>query len=203
MRTRIRRSWSVRRASRSSSSGSRRSRSSSLLRRARVEQRLAGGDAADGVDDVGAADLLQEIARCAGHDRLRTSASSSENDVSMRQATSGCRERTSRHTSTPLPSGRRTSRIATSGRVGGMRASACSGRSRLADDLEVVLGLEELPHPSPDDLVVVEEEHPHRRSGHWPQRTENHQYAEITSRTREPSRIVTEDPRSRDPSRGE
>src|SRR6266511_6399 len=46
------------------------------------------------------------------------SASSSENDVSMRQWISGCRERISRQTSTPSPSGRRTSNNATSGRDG-------------------------------------------------------------------------------------
>ena len=49
------------------------------------------------------------------------SASSSANDVSIRQAISGCFERISRHTSTPSPSGRRTSRMATSGLVAGMR----------------------------------------------------------------------------------
>src|SRR5271169_2800705 len=42
----------------------------------------------------------------------------------MMQAISGAVDRTSRHTSTPLPSGRRTSRMATSGFVAGMRAKA-------------------------------------------------------------------------------
>ena len=52
------------------------------------------------------------------------SASSSAYEVSMRQCTSGIEERTSRQTSTPLPSGRRTSSTATSGRAAGMRWSA-------------------------------------------------------------------------------
>jgi hypothetical protein len=53
------------------------------------------------------------------------SASSSEYDVSIRHAGGGSiDERMSRHTLTPSPSGRRTSRIATSGRQVGMRASA-------------------------------------------------------------------------------
>ena len=51
-------------------------------------------------------------------------ASSSAYEVNMRHATSGELDRTSRQTSMPLPSGSRTSRMATSGRVGGMRASA-------------------------------------------------------------------------------
>src|SRR5690606_7845159 len=42
----------------------------------------------------------------------------------MRQARSGRRERTSRQTSTPLPSGSRTSSTATAGRAAGMRATA-------------------------------------------------------------------------------
>ena len=54
------------------------------------------------------------------------SASSSANDVSIRHWISGWRERISRQTSTPLPSGRRTSSTATSGRVAGMRRSASS-----------------------------------------------------------------------------
>ena len=52
------------------------------------------------------------------------SASSSPNEVSIRQATSGIRERISRHTDTPSPSGSRTSRTATSGFSAGIRASA-------------------------------------------------------------------------------
>src|SRR5829696_5467423 len=52
------------------------------------------------------------------------SASSSENDVSIRQRRSGSRDRSSRQTVTPSPSGSRTSRTATSGRTAGTRASA-------------------------------------------------------------------------------
>ena len=53
-----------------------------------------------------------------------SNASSSAYEVSMRHATSGKAERTSRQTSIPLPSGRRTSRMATWGRVGGIRSRA-------------------------------------------------------------------------------
>ena len=54
------------------------------------------------------------------------SASSSANDVRMRQWISACCDRISRHISTPLPSGSRTSSTATSGRVAEIRASASS-----------------------------------------------------------------------------
>jgi hypothetical protein len=51
-------------------------------------------------------------------------ASSSQNDVSIKHATSGIFDRISRHTDTPSPSGNRTSSTATSGRNAGIRASA-------------------------------------------------------------------------------
>src|SRR6266536_1783645 len=66
------------------------------------------------------------------------SASSSPNEVSIRQATPGIVERISRHTLTPSPSGSRTSSTATSGFSAGMRASADAAA---------------------DDLMIIEEEH--------------------------------------------
>ena len=87
-------------------------------------------------------------------------ASSSANEVSMMQAISGCCERISRHTSIPSPSGSRTSSTATSGLVAGMRPYGLLGGAGLADDLEVVLGLEQLAQAAAHDLVVVEQEHP-------------------------------------------
>ena len=38
----------------------------------------------------------------------------------------------------------------------------------LADDLDVVLGVEQLPDPAADDLVVVEQEHADHRVVHEP-----------------------------------
>ena len=55
-------------------------------------------------------------------------ASSSLYDVSIKQNTSGNSLRTSRHTSTPLPSGNRTSRIATLGWHALIRGSASEAR---------------------------------------------------------------------------
>ncbi len=51
-------------------------------------------------------------------------ACSSANDVKIRQCNSGSLARNSRHNSTPLPSGSRTSNTTTSGRSAGMRANA-------------------------------------------------------------------------------
>ena len=70
MRSRILRSCSVRRASRSSSSGGWRIRSSTRAGHSGIEQRLAGGDTPDRVDEVGAPDLLEQVAGRAGHDRV-------------------------------------------------------------------------------------------------------------------------------------
>ena len=66
----------------------------------------------------------------------------------------------SRHTSIPLPSSRRTSRIATSGWASGIRIEGLGGRGRLTDHLDLLVGFEELPYAFPDQLVVVEEEDP-------------------------------------------
>jgi hypothetical protein len=91
-------------------------------------------------------------------------ASSSEKDVSMRQAGGGTTElRMSRHTETPSPSGRRTSRMATSGRSAGDPGTGLGGGAGLADDLDVVLGFQQLRDAAPDDLVVVEQEHRDRQ----------------------------------------
>ncbi len=62
------------------------------------------------------------------------SASSSPNEVSIRQATSGSRARTSRQISTPLPSGSRTSSTATSGLVLRDPGEGHPGGAGVADD---------------------------------------------------------------------
>jgi hypothetical protein len=80
-------------------------------------------------------------------------ASSSAYDVSIRHFTDSSRERISRHTSTPLPSGSRTS--------GGRNArQRVGGRTRLADHLDIALHGEELMDAAPHDLMVVEEKYP-------------------------------------------
>ena len=61
-------------------------------------------------------------------------------------------DRTSRHTEPDVEDGN----VGEEGRDAGHRL----GRgARLADDLDVVLGLEQLGDATPHDLVVVEEEH--------------------------------------------
>ena len=78
----------------------------------------------------------------------------------MRQAGGGSTaERTSRHTETPSPSGRRTSRMATSGRRAGIRARACAAVPASPTTSMSSSRLEQLGDPAPDDLVVVEQEH--------------------------------------------
>ena len=92
-------------------------------------------------------------------------ASSSPNEVSIRQATSGIRDRISRHTDTPSPSGSRTSRTATSGFSAGMRASAEDAVPGLADHLDVRFGLQQVADAPADNLVVIEEKHRDRLPG--------------------------------------
>ena len=47
-----------------------------------------------------------------------------------------------------------------------MRRMACSARVGLADDLDVVLGLEQVPQAATNHIVVVQEEHPDRHVTH-------------------------------------
>ena len=90
-------------------------------------------------------------------DDRRDSASSSSYAVRDQAARSAPRM-SSRHTSTPLPSGSRTSSTATSGPPPDAPCGLARGR-RLAHDLDVGLGLEQADEATPDDLVVVDDEH--------------------------------------------
>ena len=88
-----------------------------------------------------------------------TSASSSENEVSMRHATSPWSERISRQTAIAVAVGQP---HVEDGDVGPGRRDPGErplGGVGFADDLDVVLGVEQLPDPAADDLVVVEQEH--------------------------------------------
>jgi hypothetical protein len=80
--------------------------------------------------------------------------------VSIRQAGGGeTVDRMSRHTETPSPPGQP---YVEDCHVGTKRRNAGHGprsRIRLADDLDVVLALEQLRDAPPDDLMVVEQEH--------------------------------------------
>ena len=93
-------------------------------------------------------------------------ASSSAYDVSMTQAISGELDRISRQTSTPLPSGRRTSRMATLGLVGGIRARASATVPASPTTSMSSAGLEERAQARPHHLVVVEEEHSQAHGPH-------------------------------------
>ena len=97
------------------------------------------------------------------------SASSSSYEVSIRPLIDGSTDRTSRHTSMPLPSGRRASSTATSGRSAGMRPRGLLRRPGLADHLDVAVRLEQLGQAPADHLVVVEQEDPDHR-GPLPER---------------------------------
>ena len=94
------------------------------------------------------------------------SASSSENDVSIRQWISGWRDRTSRQTSTPLPSGSRTSSTATSGAVAGMRPSASSAVPASPTTSMSPAALDEVTQAPSHDLMVIEQEHGSRAPFH-------------------------------------
>src|ERR1051326_7318873 len=87
-------------------------------------------------------------------------ARSSPYPVSIRQAVPGLADRISRHTSTPSPSGSRTSRTATSTPSTGTRLTADSAPAPPAAPPHARLGGQQVFQPPPDALVVVEHEPP-------------------------------------------
>jgi hypothetical protein len=88
------------------------------------------------------------------------SASSSSYDVRIRQAIFGSTDRTSRQTSTPLPSGSRPSRNSHVGPQRRYPPGRLSCGTGLTDDIDASVRLHEGAQALPNDLVVVEEEHP-------------------------------------------
>jgi hypothetical protein len=123
IRSRICRSRSVSEASRGSSVGGWRSRSRSLPVTAESRSdRPAATCRIASVSEEPPISLSRYPAAPAM--TAENSASSSSDEVKIKHWVFGNEDRISRHSSIPLPSGRRASRIATSGRAAGMRWSA-------------------------------------------------------------------------------
>jgi signal transduction histidine kinase len=137
----------------------------------RIEERPAAGDGAHRLDHVGALDLLEDVTRGTGHDRLeqrlvvgerrehealdlgmgRADLSADLHAVTVGQADVEHRD---------VGTGRRDAR------------QGLGGGSGLAHDFEVAVRLEELLDAATDDLVVIEQEHPHYVA-HRPPRDQN------------------------------
>jgi hypothetical protein len=128
-----------------------------LTGRARVEYRLAGGDRAQGTDQVGAARLLRYVARGTGHDRAEKRLIVA---VSGEHQARGLRQRGADFPADrdAVPVGQpdienrhvRTQR----GHPGQRRRRGL----RLADHVDVRLGGQQGPDAAPEDLVVIDEE---------------------------------------------
>ena len=159
--SRMRRSWSVRFAS----LPSRALRAAQPLHdargRGRVEQRGAGGDRADRVDEVVAADVLEHVARGAGHDRVEERLV-----VGVRREHQAARVG---HLGADVAAHLDAAAVGQAhvehGDVG-LRGADPRQRlldgAGLADDLHVGLEAEQLGDAATDDLVVVEQEDPDR-----------------------------------------
>ncbi len=120
-----------------------------------------GRDPADGVDEVGALDLLEQVAGGAGHDRVEEGFVVGERRED--EALDGAVERA--HLAADLDAVAVGQAHVDDRDVGlrrGDAGDALGGGAGLADDLDVVLRLEQLPDPAADDLVVVQQEHPNR-----------------------------------------
>jgi two-component system, NarL family, sensor histidine kinase DevS len=122
----------------------------------RVEQRLALGDPPDRVDQVVPADVLEQVARSTRHDGVEECLVVPERGQHQAGDPRVSRTHLTAHLD-PVAVGQahvehRDVRV-------GLR-DACerhTGAGRLADDLEVVLGVDEVTEPASYDLVVVDE----------------------------------------------
>ena len=150
----------------SAASGSFRSPARSRVitaRQLRIQQRAAGGHRAHRADQVGPGDLLEQVARGPGHDRVEQRLVVGERGEHQAGQL--------RHPRTQFPAHRdpvavrqphvehRDLRLER--RHPGQRLRR---GGRLADHLELALDLQQVLDPAPDHLVVVEQEHPDGRA---------------------------------------
>src|SRR5262249_16703428 len=82
----------------------------------------------------------------------------------MRHLISGCRERISRQTATPLPSDNRNIEHRNIGFGQWNSHPSLDGGAGLAPDLDVTAGLQQILEAATNHVVIVEDEHP----GHSP-----------------------------------
>ena len=123
----------------------------------RVQQRRAGTDLAHALEEVVAAHLLEDVAGRAGHDAVEHGLVVGERG--QHQAAD------LRVAGADLPGDLDAAALlqldVEHGHIGPGGRDPVQGLSaggRLADDLDVALALQQVAHPAPDDLVVVEEE---------------------------------------------
>ena len=131
-------------------------------RRERVEQRLTPGDPAHAVDQIAAAHLLQHVARRPGHDRVEQRLVV----VERREHQAADLGMIGAQLAAHLDPGAVRQPDVQDRNVGTRRRDPrqrFGDRRRLADDVDVAGGLEQVPNPPTDHLVVVEQEHPDHR----------------------------------------
>ena len=128
----------------------------------RVDEGVPGGDVGDGLGQRGAADLLEQVARSAGHDR-------GEQGVVVvvggedEAAGAGAAHLHLAADVDAAPVGQPSVEQGDLRRERGDAPQRLGGGPGLADDPEVVVRLEQVDEPAPDDLVVVEQEDRDRR----------------------------------------
>ena len=126
------------------------------LRHRRVQQRLPGGDATDGVDDVIALQLLGDVTGGPGQHRLQEGLVVGEGREHHALDLGMARPHLPAHLD-PVAVGEADVEHGDVGPGGWDTSDRLGGGAGFAHDLEIVTGLEELPQPAPDDLVVVKE----------------------------------------------
>ncbi len=126
-----------------------------------VEQGLAGGDGADGADQVGAADLLEDVAGGAGHDGVEEGfvvAEAGEHEAGE-LGHFGAQVAAD---ADAVAVGEADVQDGDVGFEGGDAGQGGGGGAGFADDGEVGFGFEEVADAPADDLMIIKQEHPDR-----------------------------------------
>ena len=132
-----------------------------------IEQRLAVGDAMDGVEEVVALDLLQHVPGCAGHDRAeqRLVVGERREDEHTRLLAMGSDVPARLDTGAPRHADIHHHHV---GRGLGGRGDGRIRGARLADHLDGQVGLEQRAESAAHQLVVVAEQDANASGGHRP-----------------------------------
>ena len=120
---------------------------------------MSGGDAADALDELGAAHLLEDIARGSGHDRIEQCLVVRERREHQAPYVRQHRPQVAAHLD-PGAVGKSDVEHGHVGRCGDRSSDGVGGGGGLGDHLDIFGVLEQLADPSSDHLVIVQEEHP-------------------------------------------
>ena len=126
-----------------------------------VEEGLAGGDGADGADEVGAADLLEDVAGGAGHDGVEEGVVVGVAGEHEAGELGHCGAEVAAD-GDAVAVGEADVEDGDVGFEGGDAGEGGGGGAGFADDGDAGFGVEQVADAAPDYLMIIKQEHPDR-----------------------------------------